>query len=406
MFIVAYPCYLVDLYGSDTYLLYNYELDFTEGKNQQYLISGWSIPEAWGVWSDGDAAEIQFSIPKSPVSDINLIIKGGAFLHGSHTQQEIDIIVNNQYVSSFLYEFNTNKERTITILREIAGSLNGVVRILFKFKTPKAPIDVGYNLDNRQLGLAIWALQVKRNFSDTDPFEKVITLGEGCGVKVQTNLYFSAKFPGKERNYTGGGYLFDYMVPANLGLLAEAISNRLEGCCDQSMVVREIYWARGAVPRLFTPVDTRYDMHFSHLFDQHPVVKGAENVTQASFNRYFPDILPKITYLKNKIIFNAHRTLYIVWGAKSTKQQEFSEANIIKLRDAISFLRRDDNFCLLVWSNKNLNFGNMNMKNILYKNGYYWGENPWTELTPGFAEIMDEFNFVPDENVGELYQGV
>jgi Family of unknown function (DUF6311) len=84
-------------------------ISFTSnGTGQKYSLYGWSDPEPWGTWSDGDTAFLVLNVSNLPKNDFELLIEGHAFLAREHPSQEIDILVNKQYVAKLKYDQQSN----------------------------------------------------------------------------------------------------------------------------------------------------------------------------------------------------------------------------------------------------------------------------------------------------------
>ncbi len=125
--------------------------DFTNGANRPLLTSGWSGPEDWATWSDGDSATIAFTLNPPPVIDFELILDAPAFLFGTHLRQEVDVLINGNAAGSLIYTPDTNDKKTFKLPK--AWVPDGNVSLLFNFKNPITPLAVGLNADPRRLGL-------------------------------------------------------------------------------------------------------------------------------------------------------------------------------------------------------------------------------------------------------------
>ncbi len=371
--------------------LYLEKYDFTKGSNRPLLTSGWSTAEQTHTWSDGDSATITFTLNPPPVIDFELILDAPAFLFGTHLRQEIDVKINGNAAGTLVYTPESNNNKTFTLPKEWAS--DGNVRLLLNFKNHKAPVEIGLNVDQRRLGLALKTLYVSTpNIEKT--FQGVVTLGDCCFPKIQLDLSLEKRFPGRSQIYSGGGNLFDYMIPRNLSLLADAIASGLTDSCPPTMVVRDFFFHKG----LFTALDDKYDMHFLHLLDQHPAGINSHKLTQSLLDKYYPDIEPKITYLKTKFTGNKKKSLYIVSGVHVVEGADlslieyFNTSTIRKLRDSIAAMRGDMNFSLLVIYNRNNNFKDED--NIFFRKIPFFTDNIFTPNTD-FQKILDEFTFLP-----------
>src|SRR6516165_7678056 len=70
-------------------------LTFGNGENRGALISGWSSPEPWGVWSDGHEAQLGF-VPLGVRGDnARVLIECLAFLDAKVPEQRIEFWSQN-----------------------------------------------------------------------------------------------------------------------------------------------------------------------------------------------------------------------------------------------------------------------------------------------------------------------
>lgn len=232
------------------------------------------------------------------------------------------------------------------------------------------------------------------------PYERVITLGGNCVTKAQVNFYFEKRYPGKSKDYTGGGYLFDWCVPTDLLLFVTSIRNSFEGVCDQSMKVINLPWNKAAVG----PIDN-YKIIFSHLFANHPTLthnnpfEPAENrklLDQEEFDLKFNDVFKKISYLKKKTFFNiASEKLNTLFVFSENQFVSGFDSNSIRLiRDAIYEKRRAYNFVLLIVFYSDYNF--IDFENIIFRKIKPWSWPEWIQKgIPQWEELLDQFHFTP-----------
>jgi len=127
--------YLVGLMGEETYLT-NW---------------GWTFPEAWGVWSDGNKSKILLPIPVGGAS--SLIFDARALVSESHPLQKIEININGVlYKQLNLTKGDQNRiEIPITQSYKNQGFLN----IEFKFLNAVRPKAVGIGDDERMITLGL-----------------------------------------------------------------------------------------------------------------------------------------------------------------------------------------------------------------------------------------------------------
>lgn len=148
--------------------LANYELGLTirfdmnnEGSDY-YLLDGWSTPERWGTWSDGNTASIGFQLNPTPTNDLLLVIEGHSFLTSTHPNQEIDVIVNDIKLKTLEFSENdiNDTSKTVLIPLQLVHAMAGRIVIRFNFNNPISPAELSISGDTRKLGLGLVALKL------------------------------------------------------------------------------------------------------------------------------------------------------------------------------------------------------------------------------------------------------
>ena len=135
-------------------------LEFAQGATgPQFLGFGWTNPESWGLWSDGDAASLALLLKQEPTSDGVLQLDGNGFVRPNHPQQDIQIFVNGTAVGQFAYSIEKDRGlQTIRIPREVLCRNNGLVQIEFRFANSVSPAALGLNSDLRHLSFLLKSL--------------------------------------------------------------------------------------------------------------------------------------------------------------------------------------------------------------------------------------------------------
>lgn len=138
-------------------------LRFTsDGNGGAHLLHGWWAPEAWGTWSEGDSASVALDLPKPPVSDLELVIEGHAFLDPKHPAQKIHVSVNRKRLATLDYVLGRDEPvRRVRIPQALAGARNGRLLLRFDFANPASPASVGLSADGRRLGLGLVGLELR-----------------------------------------------------------------------------------------------------------------------------------------------------------------------------------------------------------------------------------------------------
>ena len=131
------------------------EFYFSKNGAKKYLLEvsqGWSYPEDWGIWSDGETAKLFIALPPKKNPRI-LSLKLRAFTNQNHPNQIINIRVNNQQLKSiFLVRPDQNQ---IDIPISVNDLLKGSLDIEFHFQNPVKPADFGGGDDTRRLAIGL-----------------------------------------------------------------------------------------------------------------------------------------------------------------------------------------------------------------------------------------------------------
>jgi hypothetical protein len=131
-----------------------------DGNGTVCLLAGWSQPEAWGVWSEGDHAALAVPI-KSSGSDLVLEISGSGFVNAKSPQQLINVRVNEMPVGEILFSLDQPEGlRRLRIPAEVAQRDPGGLLIDFRCDNPMSPKVAGISEDSRKLALALRTLRI------------------------------------------------------------------------------------------------------------------------------------------------------------------------------------------------------------------------------------------------------
>jgi hypothetical protein len=94
-----------------------HELNFRDGENRAALVSGWSVGETWGVWSDGRTARIAF-IAKGQTGNatLRLVIRLRGYLPPPMTTQTVEVSINRRKAASLAVSINEPDNFDIPII--------------------------------------------------------------------------------------------------------------------------------------------------------------------------------------------------------------------------------------------------------------------------------------------------
>jgi hypothetical protein len=138
-------------------------LNFNKSKNSSldYQFGGWSSAGSSGTWTDGSESHVWMQIQESVSNDLILRIEAEPFINQKHSQQIVEVLINNELVDKWVFQYGESQpnERTSIVKNNLIGS-NSVLLITFRFLKPTSPAALGLSTDNRLLGLHFRKLQL------------------------------------------------------------------------------------------------------------------------------------------------------------------------------------------------------------------------------------------------------
>ena len=146
-------------------------IKFHQGsRGTRFLSEGFTIPESWGVWSDGPRASLAIPLAtsgeKALPSDrpIKLLLMMGAFANPENPSVDVKLRANNVQVAEWNFTYDTqNINGTITekVIYLPSGLLNtGVLNLIFDINGTTSPLSLGLSPDPRELGIEITQLKM------------------------------------------------------------------------------------------------------------------------------------------------------------------------------------------------------------------------------------------------------
>lgn len=130
----------------------NIEISSLRNDNNDILLRGWSGIENWGVWSNGNSAEIRIKIKEK--GRISLKLLANVFVNNLHRNQRINIYLNGDYLNTWdiSYPYTSIEEELIVDSDDFNGD-----ELLFQFNFPdaKSPKELNISEDERLLSLGL-----------------------------------------------------------------------------------------------------------------------------------------------------------------------------------------------------------------------------------------------------------
>jgi hypothetical protein len=115
----------------------------------------WSLPEPWGVWSDGPAPELIFRLATPPRGDLVLTLSAHSF---PPEGQGVTVVAGGRNVARWLLRGEPGRYRA-RIPHEVARGL--VVGVVLKVDRPQSLSSRGlYGADGRQLGVGLRSVRL------------------------------------------------------------------------------------------------------------------------------------------------------------------------------------------------------------------------------------------------------
>ena len=126
-------------------------ISFAKGDSgTQLLGSGWSYPEDWGVWSDGDFSSLTVPLQIPKPTQISLVLK--AFTPAPTLKQKFEYCTSEHQCKSI--ELGDSRKHTIAINISDA-QINNSFSLLLKIKLPYRPKEYFENDDDRKIGVGL-----------------------------------------------------------------------------------------------------------------------------------------------------------------------------------------------------------------------------------------------------------
>ncbi|MBU9262818.1 hypothetical protein KTD13_20945 [Burkholderia multivorans] len=137
-------------------------LYFRKGGNGGiYLDTGWSRPEAWGIWSGANEASIVLSLKRDDVSELSLVVS--ALVTPSRPEQLVDVSINGVSAGSVSLRDPYSNKLNIRIPQQALSGMRNLkmLKLSFKFHDAVSPKTLGINEDERKLTMGLISLTIK-----------------------------------------------------------------------------------------------------------------------------------------------------------------------------------------------------------------------------------------------------
>ncbi|MCE7530523.1 DUF6311 domain-containing protein [Polynucleobacter sp. IMCC 29146] len=123
----------------------------SDSKNLPFVVcGGWSNPEAWGIWSDGNSSKLFLPLPEG-ANRLELILN--AFISSAHPKQKVQVMANGKNLLDV--ELKQNSDNKVELNIPQFAKEAGHLLLSFTFSNPISPKALGISEDNRSLAIGI-----------------------------------------------------------------------------------------------------------------------------------------------------------------------------------------------------------------------------------------------------------
>ncbi len=123
------------------------------------LLEGWSAPEPWGVWTDGEAASLAIALPQPLPAALTLAFDAVVSL-GVSGRQAVGVSVNGREIAR--WDLHERQVELAAPIPAEAFGLDGTLRIGFTIAHPDT---LPHSKDPRRLGLGLRRIEIRPSSS-------------------------------------------------------------------------------------------------------------------------------------------------------------------------------------------------------------------------------------------------
>lgn len=125
------------------------------------LMQGFSYPEGWGAWTEGDEASLRFGLaePLARGAVLELVVR--PFVNDLHQAVQVNVIANGRPMGSRRFERSQGGEPQTWLLELPAFPDARMIWLNLEIHSPASPQELGLGDDARRLGLGFMSLTLK-----------------------------------------------------------------------------------------------------------------------------------------------------------------------------------------------------------------------------------------------------
>jgi hypothetical protein len=130
------------------------------GTSEAYAGKGWSLPEAWGRWTDGPVARLDLLLEPALPADLELSARILPYTQKSHPIQRVVVVVNGETVDQWTFLFGEKTATRHAGVPARVAALRTPVQVQFLLPDAIAPERLGLSEDDRRLGIGVIELSI------------------------------------------------------------------------------------------------------------------------------------------------------------------------------------------------------------------------------------------------------
>jgi hypothetical protein len=131
---------------------------------RDFLGVGWSGDETWGIWSDGEEANIRMLIDDCAAEGLTITLTLSAFVGEAHPEISMVAYANGQYIGQQKFENGEPlpKRVELTLPCNVVNERRGALDLRLRIEGAVSPQALGMSADGRVLGIGLIQLDVSR----------------------------------------------------------------------------------------------------------------------------------------------------------------------------------------------------------------------------------------------------
>ncbi len=125
-----------------------------------FLSKGWSSPESWGTWSNGDSAEVYLPLEMNASRVVFEIV---GFVTQEFPKQKVKIKINGEPVKVVVLSSSDRTSISLKVPSDLntKNSFRQLVKFGFEFSNAIRPSDLGLSNDERKLAIGLISISVR-----------------------------------------------------------------------------------------------------------------------------------------------------------------------------------------------------------------------------------------------------